>query len=524
MKKTYKPVVLAILDGWGETPEKRGNAIANATLPTIEKIERNYPKMLLQASGMAVGVPWGEEGNSEVGHQTIGAGQIIYQNLPRIDIAIEEGTFFQNEKLVKGVEWAKNNNSNLHLMGLLSDGGIHSHINHLFALLDLIKDQKFERVFFHIFTDGRDTGTNEGVNFTKKLQRKIESAGIGKIATISGRYYAMDRNNNYDRIKLAFDAMVEGRGILEKDPVEALEKQYKKNNKGDEYIKPIVLVDKNDEPITKIKDNDSIIFFNYREDRARQITKAFILEKFDKFGRDIYRPKNLKFTGMTLYEKGLPMEVAFPAQKVDMCLGKALSENGKKQLRIAETEKYAHVTYFFNVGKEKPFPGEDRILVPSKNLASYADIPEMSANEITDKLLTEIEKNKYDFILVNYANPDMVGHTGVLKAGIKAVEEVDRQLERLIPKVIEKGGCLLITADHGNVEEMINLKTGEKDTEHSQNPVPLWLVAPDNHQKRERREFLSQGMLSDLAPTVLDLLGLPKPKEMTGESLLSQLK
>jgi len=524
MKKAYKPVVLAILDGWGETPEKRGNAIANATLPNIEKIEQNYPKMLLQASGMAVGVTWGEEGNSEVGHQTIGAGQIIYQNLPKIDIAIEEGTFFQNERLIKAIAWAKDNDSDLHLMGLLSDGGVHSHINHLFALLDLIKEQGFERVFIHIFTDGRDTGTNEGVNFTKKLQKKIESVGIGKIATISGRYYAMDRNDNYDRIKMAFDAMVEGKGIFEEDPIEALEKQYKKNDKGDEYIDPIVLVNKNKEPVTKINDNDSIIFFNYREDRARQITKAFISEKFDEFGKNAYRPKNLRFTGMTLYEKELPMEVAFPAQKVNMCLGKALSEKGLKQLRIAETEKYAHVTYFFNVGKEKPFPGEDRILVPSKNLASYADIPEMSANEITNKLLAEIEKNKHDFILVNYANPDMVGHTGVLEAGIKAVEEVDRQLERLIPKVIEKGGCLLITADHGNVEEMINLKTGEKDTEHSQNPVPLWLVTPENHREKKGDEILSQGMLSDLAPTVLDLLGLPKSKEMTGESLLSQLK
>jgi len=503
MKKIYKPIILVVLDGWGESPETKGNAIRNANLPVIDKIDKYYPKMLLQASGMSVGVTWGEKGNSEVGHQTMGAGQIIYQKLPRIDLAIEEGSFFENEAFLSGINWAKKNNSNLHLMGLLSDGAVHSHISHLFALLEMAKNQGLKDVFIHIFTDGRDTGTKEGVKFIKKLQQKIKSIGAGKIATISGRYYAMDRNKNYNRTQLVFKAMVEGDGILETDPIKAVENQYEKNIK-DEYLKPIVMINKEGRPVVQVSKGDAIIFYNYREDRARQITRAFVSEGFDKFEKKIDCPKNIKFIGMVEYENNLPIEVALPRQKVDMCLGQVLSKNNLKQLRIAETEKYAHVTYFFNIGKEKPFKGEDHILVPSKNLPSYADAPEMGAKEITVKLLAEVEKNKYDFILVNYANPDMVGHTGDLKASIKAVEAVSEQLGKLIPAVIKKGGCLLITADHGNVEEVINLKTGEKDTEHSENPVPFWLVAYDNHRENKDGNILSEGMLADIAPTVLD--------------------
>lgn len=524
MQKKYKPVVLAILDGWGESENKDGNAILNAQTPTIDKLNQYYPKMLLEASGMAVGVTWGEEGNSEVGHQTLGAGQVIYQNLPRIDLAIENGSFFRNEMLLKAINYAKKNNSSLHLMGLLSDGGVHSHINHLFALLDLAKLQGMtENVFIHIFTDGRDTGDKEGIRFIKMLQQRIKSIGTGKIATITGRYYAMDRNQNYDRIQLSFQAMTEGVGIKTENPIEAIEKQYQEG-KGDEYLKPIVITEKNGALVGKINDNDAIIFFNFREDRARQLVAAFIAPGFDKLDQKVKRPQNIKLVGMTKYKDDLPMEEAFPRQSVNVCLGKIISENGLKQLRIAETEKYAHVTYFFNVGMEKTFKGEDRALIPSKNLSSYADAPEMSAREITSRLLTEIGQDKYDFILVNYANPDMVGHTGNLKASIKAVETIDAELEKLIPAVIEKGGCLLITADHGNAEEIINLKTGEKDTEHSQNPVPLWFITPDNHDNTRKNPINFEGMLTDIAPTILDIFGIKKPAEMTGESLLPKLK
>ena len=523
MKKKYRPIVLAILDGWGENAEKKGNAILNANLPTIEKLDKNYPKLLLSASGVAVGLPWGTEGNSEVGHQALGGGRIIYQNLPRIDLAIEDGSFFKNQALLEAIKNCKENNSNLHLMGLLSDGSVHSHINHLFALLELAKINDLKKVFIHIFTDGRDTGEKEGVGFLKKLQKRIASLGVGEIASICGRYYAMDRNENYDRVKKAFLAIVFGRGILEKDAVEGIKKQYEKGV-GDEYIAPIVLQRENGGPTAVVEDGDSLIFFNFREDRARLISRAFAEKDFAKFDEEIRFPERIKFVGMTQYEKNMKMLTAFPPQKKDFCLGKTLAENGLKQLRTAETEKYAHVTYFFNLGREDAFEGEDRVLVPSKNVPSYATVPEMSAKEITDKLIEKVGENKYDFILVNYANPDMVGHTGDLSASVRAVEEIDVQLSRLIPAVLSAGGCLLITADHGNVEEMINLKNGEKDTEHSQNPVPLWFVTPENHRERKGEDILLAGMLSDVAPTILDILGVEKPKEMTGQSLLDKLK
>ncbi len=523
--RRLKPIVLVVLDGWGETNEKKGNPLKVAQLPTIKKLNQFYPKIYLQASGISVGVPWGESGNSEIGHQTMGSGRITYQNLPRIALSIENGTFFQNKYILKAMQKAKSENKAFHILGLLSDGGVHAHIDHIFAVLEMAKEEGLTNVFVHAITDGRDTPPASGEKYIQKLQRKINKLGIAKIATLSGRYYTMDRNNNWDRIEKAFRAMTEGKGILEEDPLLAIQKQFKKKVY-DEYLEPVVITEKGI-PVGLIKDGDCVFFVNYREDRARQITKAFVEKKFDKFSKETKRPCDITFVTMIEYEKNLPTIVAFPTEKIEKTLGEVLSENGKKQLRIAETEKYAHVTYFFNGGKEKPFKREDRILIPSKNAPSYADIPEMSAREITQKLIEEIEKNKYDFILVNYANPDMVGHTGNFDASVKAVEVVDECLNKLIKSVLIQRGCLIITADHGNVEEVINLKTGERDTEHSSNPVPCWFVTPYNHreepknqQEEEEDEIKARGLLCDVAPTILDLLNIPKPNIMTGDSLL----
>jgi len=523
--RKLKPIVLVVLDGWGETTEKKGNPLAVAKLPTIKKLDQFYPKIYLQASGISVGIPWGESGNSEIGHQTMGSGRITYQSLPRIALAIESGTFFQNKYILEAMKKAKREKKAFHILGLLSDGGVHAHIDHIFAVLEMAKEEGLEKVFVHAITDGRDTPPASAEKYIQKLQRKINALEIGEIATLSGRYYAMDRNNNWDRTEKAFRAMVEGDGIIEEDPLEAVQKQFKKKIY-DEYLEPVVLC-KNGKPVTKIQDGDVVFFVNYREDRARQLTKAFVEKNFDKFSKKTKRPKNITFVTMTEYEKDLPVIVAFPSEKIDKTLGEILSENGKKQLRIAETEKYAHVTYFFNGGKEKPSPGEDRILIPSKNTPSYADTPEMSAREITKRLVEEIEKDKYDFILVNYANPDMVGHTGDFDASVKAVEVVDECLEVLIKSVLKKGGCLIITADHGNVEEVINLRTGERDTEHSSNPVPCWFATPYNHseepKENENEDKKARGLLCDIAPTILDLFDLPKPSLMTGDSLLPWL-
>lgn len=517
----HKPVVLVILDGWGHWENKQGNAIAQATLPTFEKLDLFYPKTLLQASGMSVGLPWGVYGNSEVGHQTMGSGQIIYQFLPTITAQIESGEFFKNQTLLDTVQWTKDNDSAMHFVGLVSDGSVHSHIEHLFALLEFAKEQNVQNVFIHMITDGRDTPPKSAKEFVQKVTEKTTSLKIGKIATLSGRHYTMDRNNNWDRVEKSFVAMTSGKGIHEKDPLVAIDNQYEKDI-NDEYLEPINLVDKDSAPIGLIEDNDAVVFFNFRKDRARQLTRAFSVEKFDEF-KNTERPKNLKFVCFSEYEKDLPVDIIFPPQEISTRLSQILSEAKMKQLRIAETEKYAHVTYFFNGGAEKPFKGEERIVVLSKNVSSYAEIPEMSAEEVTDKLTASVESQKFDFILVNYANSDMVGHTGDLQAGIKAVEFVDSCIERLTKSVLSVGGCLLITADHGNVEEMINLRTGEIDTEHSTNPVPCWLVTPDNHRAKPLSEpphSNVEGMLVDISPTILDLLELPVPEEMIGRSLL----
>ncbi|MDD5527492.1 MAG: 2,3-bisphosphoglycerate-independent phosphoglycerate mutase [Patescibacteria group bacterium] len=522
--KKKKPIVLVILDGWGEWDIEKGNPFVKAKLPVIEELNAHYPKIYLQASGMAVGLPWGVRGNSEVGHQTIGSGQIVFQFLPTISSAVSDGSFFKNEALLAAFEWAKKNNSNLHVLGLLSDGAVHSHIEHLFALLEMAKNNKVKEVFIHAITDGRDTHPQSAKKFLTMLENKIKEIGLGKIATISGRYFTMDRNNNWDRIEKSFLALTAGIGITEKNAHEAIDSQYERGI-FDEYLEPVILTADNGEPVALIKENDAVICFNFRRDRSRQITKAFVKADFKEFKR-AKRPQNIKFVCFAPYEEGLPVEVAFVEQQITVRLGEILAKNWKRQLRISETEKYAHVTYFFNGGMEEPFFYEDRILIPSKQVRTYADAPEMSATEITEKLIAAMGKNNYDFILVNYANSDMVGHTGNYAASVRALEHVDGCLEKLISAVVAKGGELIITADHGNVEELLNIYTGEPDTQHSKNVVPCWYVSAGSRIEKtdSAKKIEAGGLLVDLAPTILDLLGLEKNSEMTGSSLLRQFE
>lgn len=521
-KDMYKPVVLVVLDGWGLSENPNGNAIAKAKLPTIDKLEKFYPQFGLQASGISVGLPWGEPGNSEVGHITLGTGKVIYQSLPRITMSIQNGDFFKNPAFLKAIENAKKNDSALHIMGLVGKGGIHSSTDHLYALLELVKNSGLKKLFIHVFTDGRDSAPTSGVDSIKELEKKIEEYGVGRIASISGRYFAMDRNNNWDRIEKAYNAIVCGNGEQISDPIDYLQKSYEKEI-FDEYIEPAVMTE-NGKPVGKVSDGDSMIFFNYREDRARQLTKAFVLPSFSKFKKE--QLKNIVFVTMIQYEDSLPTDVAYEPIEIKNSLGEIISQQKIAQLRIAETEKFAHVTYFFNGGNEEPFPKEDRIIIPSKAVSVFSEAPEMSAKEITDKVCEMIQKDKYGFVLINYANADIVGHTGNEKATISAVETIDKCLEKLIPTVIKQGGCLLITADHGNAEELVNLKNGEIDTEHSSNPVPLWFVAPDNHCDAVGKCYTLKvaGLLSDVAPTVLDIIGIKKPTDMTGESLMPMLK
>jgi 2,3-bisphosphoglycerate-independent phosphoglycerate mutase len=519
-KANYKPVVLMVLDGWGISDEKRGNAILNANLPTFLELDQFYPKTYLQASGISVGLPWLQYGNSEVGHQTLGTGQVTFQDLPRISNAIKNGEFFKNEMFLSAMKTARENGSKLHLLGLASDGGVHAHIDHLLALLEMAKDEGIgNQTMIHFITDGRDTSPTSAEKYIKK----VLDAKTGKIATLAGRYYTMDRNNNWDRVKKGYDAMVLGEGIKETAPLQAIKNQYSRNLT-DEHIEPVVITDNAGQAVGKIEANDVVIFYNYRKDRARQIANAFINPEFKDFPTQ--NPNGMRFICMIAYEEGLKSEIAFPPQEIKHRLSEIISNQGRTQLKIAETEKYAHVTYFFNGGVETPYEKEDQILVPSKN-ASYDEIPEMSAREVTQKLKEQIPKNIYDFILINYANPDMVGHTGTYEAAVKSVEVLNETVKEIIIAVLEMGGCLLITADHGNVEEMINLKTGERDTQHSTNPVPCWLVTPENRRTNpitSQQPINIQGMLVDVAPTVLSLLNLPKPPGMIGMDLKQIMK
>jgi len=519
-------VILVILDGWGISGNVQTNVIKRTKLPTIEKLNNFYPMTTLQASGISVGLPWGEPGNSEVGHLTLGSGKVIYQNLPRIALAIQEGSFLKNNALLSAMDSAKKNKSALHLMGLVGGGSVHSSMEHLYALVEMAKARKIEKVFIHAFTDGRDSPPTSGVETIKKLQNKLKEYGTGKLASLCGRNWAMDRNNNWDRTEKAYSMLTEGKGKQIKSPINYLQESYSKNVT-DEYIDPAIIVDENNHPLATIQDGDSVVFFNFREDRARQITKAFVLPDFKEFKRD--KKLSLEFATMVEYEKGLPASVIFPPEEVKNCLGKILSQNKIKQLRISETEKYAHVTYFFNGGKEDPFPGEDRVLIPSPSVSKYDETPEMSASKITEKIIEAIKLKNYNFILVNYVNADMIGHTGNEKACIEAVKVLDKAISILIPEVLKAKGCLLITADHGNIEELKNPYTGEISTEHSTNPVPLWFVTPDNHHKKSPSEVSAgesevSGLISDVAPTILEIMKIKKPAEMTGESLLPILK
>ncbi len=500
-----KPLVLMILDGYGINESTVGNAIHSANTPNLNNLMAKYPHTQIQASGMDVGLPRGQMGNSEVGHTNIGAGRIVYQELTRITKTVEEGGLSAISELQKAVANCKEHDSALHLMGLLSDGGVHSHIQHLFGLLAMAKEQGLSKVYVHCFMDGRDVPPSSGKDYVEQLVAELNKLGVGKIATISGRYYAMDRDNRWERVVKAYDAMVNGIGVMEADPVKAMADSYA-NGVTDEFVVPVV-VDKDG----SIKENDSVIFFNFRPDRAREITRTLVDEAFNGFERAKgFFP--LCYTCMTQYDATMPnVQVAFHPQSLEDTFGEYISNKGLKQLRIAETEKYAHVTFFFNGGVEKVYPGEDRCLINSPKVATYDLQPEMSAYEVTDAL--EERLDKYDVIIINYANCDMVGHTGVFEAAVKAVEAVDSCVGRIVNKTLELGGAVLLTADHGNADQML-AEDNSPFTAHTTNPVPLLAIGLGDVQLREG------GRLADLAPTMLSVLGLEKPAAMSGESLI----
>jgi len=514
-----------ILDGFGVAPDSDGNAVTRANMPRWRELVRKYPSMTLRASGEEVGLSWGEMGNSEVGHLAIGAGRVYYQLFPRINRDIVSGDFFKNPAFLKAAEHVRKNQSALHLIGLVSGGRVHAMDEHCHALLRFAKQQGIDRVFVHAILDGRDTVYNAGIDFIATLQEKMREIGVGKIASMSGRYFAMDRDNRWDREEKAYNAMAKGEGEKATDPIQALKDSYLKEVYDEQF--PPTVVEENGVPVATIRDGDAAIFFNFRPDRARELTKAFVLPEFDKFPRVEIR--DLLFVTMAEYEAGLPVEVAYLPEKIEHCLAKTISDAGLKQLHIAETEKYAHVTFFLNGTYEHPFPGEDRAIIPSPPVASYDQAPEMSALAITDRVVRDIRAGTYDLIVMNYANPDMVAHTGDFNATVKAHEEVDACLGRIVDAVLAAGGVLFITADHGNSEELKNLRTGDIDKEHATNPVPFVIVgkqfegrpslageAPDNDLS-----LLSPvGMLADVAPTILSVLGISQPPEMTGTPLL----
>lgn len=502
-----KLMMLMILDGFGINEEEKGNAFKLAKTPNLDFLFKTKPNCKIDASGLTVGLPINQMGNSEVGHTNIGAGRIVYQDLVKISNDIENGSFYDIDEFNTAIDKAISNNSNLHLMGLLSDGGVHSHIDHLFALLDLCKKRNFKRVFIHCFMDGRDTAPTSGIKYIKKLEEKLKKIKFGSIATISGRYYAMDRDNRWQRVKKAYDAMVNGIGILKENAVSAINDSYK-NDVTDEFVIPTIIDRKG-----IIRKNDSVIFYNFRSDRPRELTKSLTDTNFKEFK---VKPLNLFFVCMTEYDKTIKnVQIAYKPEILNNTFGEVISKKGLRQLRIAETEKYAHVTFFFNGGREIKFDKEDRVLIPSPKVSTYDLKPEMSANEICNHVISNIESKKYDSIILNFANTDMVGHTGNLKAAIKAVETVDTCIGKILKSIDSVNGMLMITADHGNCEKMIDLKNNSIYTAHTTNLVPL-IVYGVNDIK------LKDGKLCDIAPTMLDLMGLSKPKEMTGESLIKR--
>ena len=506
-----KVTMLMILDGFGDNKNKDGNAIKLANTPNIDKLMKKYPNTDIFTSGLHVGLPEGQMGNSEVGHTNIGAGRIVYQELTRITKSIEDGDFFSNPEFIAAIENCKKYNSKLHILGLVSDGGVHSHNRHLYGLLEMAKRRDFEDVYVHCFLDGRDTPPASAETYVAELQEKMKEKGVGKIASLSGRFYAMDRDKRWQRVQKCYDALVNGEGEKAGDPIKAIEDSYQKEV-FDEFVVPTVMCNGN-EPVAKIEENDSVIFFNFRPDRAREITRALVDPEFDGFET---KKMNLYYVCFTSYDETMPnVHIAFKKEPLKNTFGEVVSEAGLTQLRIAETEKYAHVTFFFNGGEEKQYPGEDRILVPSPKVETYDMKPEMSAYEVTDKVCEALENDKYDVVILNFANTDMVGHTGSLQAAIKAVEAVDECVGKIVKIIEEKQGNLLITADHGNAEQMIDYKTGEPHTAHTTNPVSIILVTANKEYKLKEN-----GKLADLAPTMLDLMGIKQPEEMTGESLL----
>lgn len=525
----YKPVVLTIFDGWGVAPDSEGNAITRAKLRNFSDYLKNYPAMTLHASGNEVGLLLGQIGNSEVGHLNIGAGRIHYQSCPRINQAIDDGTFFENQAFLKAITHAKKNKTSLHIIGMLSSGNVHSSIGHLHALLRLCRQNGMGRkVFIHAILDGRDCGYNFGLSFIKELLQDMERLHVGQIASISGRFYAMDRDNRWPRVEKAYRAMAEGKSDrVYSDPLKAIEDSYEQKVYDEEFIPTVIIDETTDEPVQTISDGDAAIFFNFRPDRARELTRAFVLPSFSGFERK--QIKDLMFVTMMEYEKNIPAVVAYESQVVRNCLAEVISKNNLKQFHIAETEKYGHVTYFLNGTVEEPFPGEDRMLVPSPQVSNYSEVPAMSSADVTKGAVAAIDSGKYDFIVINFANADMVAHTGNLAATIAACESIDAGLGEIVNHTLAHKGVVVVTADHGNAEELLNLQTSVMDKEHSVNPVPCLVISdefrgqagPGGDPPEGDLSLLTPvGVLADVAPTVLKLMGIDKPPEMTGVPLI----
>jgi len=506
-----KPVALIILDGFGLRGDTHGNAVAQAKKPNFDRYWNQYPHTTLTAHGEAVGLPEGQMGNSEVGHLNIGAGRVVYQDLTRISKSIRDKEFFENETLLGAVRHAKENGKKLHLYGLLSDGGVHSHINHLYALLELAKNEQFEDVYIHAFLDGRDVAPDSAKFYMGQLQEKIAEVGVGRIATVQGRYYAMDRDKRWERTEKSYRAMVYGEGPKYTDPMKAIIESHEKSV-FDEFVMPTVIVREDGQPVGLVESGDSVVFFNFRPDRAIQLSQVFTNSDFRGFDRGEKAPTGLYFVCLTLFNESIDGYVAYKPKNLDNTYGEVLTQHGLKQLRIAETEKYPHVTFFFSGGRDVELPGETRVLIPSPKVATYDLKPEMSAYEVADACVREIESGKHDAIVLNFANPDMVGHSGLLEPTIRAVEATDECLGKVVDAVIAAGGVAVIIADHGNADVVTN-DDGSRNTAHTINPVPCIVT-------REGLNLRDDGILADVAPTLLELLQLPKPEEMTGHSLL----
>ena len=505
-----RPIAIIIMDGFGISPTQEGNAIAHASKPNLERLWKEYPTTTLKASGLAVGLPRGQMGNSEVGHLNLGGGRIVYQDLTRISLAVEKGTFASNPVLHEAMNLARKRDSKLHMIGLLSDGGVHSHITHLYALLEMARSMDLSRVFVHAILDGRDVPPRSALGYFRDLEEKFSQTGTGSTATVSGRYYTMDRDRRWERVEKAYRCLVYGEGLRAESAEEAVRKGYDRGE-NDEFIMPTVVDERG-----MVDDGDSIIFFNFRPDRAREITRAFVGKDFQEFAT---KPIRVHYTCMTQYDATLNAPVAFPAENLTDTLGEVVSRAGLKQLRIAETEKYAHVTYFFNGGKEEVNPGEDRVLIPSPKVATYDLQPQMSAYEVRDELLARLDSGRYDLVVLNFANPDMVGHTGIYEAAVRAVEVVDGCVGEIVNRILSLGGAVLLTADHGNAEKMRDSDTGQPHTAHTTNPVPFTLITSD----RKSYSLREDGILADVAPTALELMHIPQPEAMTGRTLRSIL-